>query len=118
MDCTQAAVHPSRQVIETFSRTHEPTAGLDLTKSFTVTEGSIWTITKVRCSTFKRLRAKSILIIPITVRPAQLLKANVALTQFPDVWTVTVAARYLEQWYRDLFVQSTIHNLNFTTDSI
>ena len=67
---------------------------------------------------FKRLRAKSILIILITARPAQLLKANVALTQFPDVWTATVAVRYLEQWYRDSFVQLTIRNLNFATDGI
>ena len=48
---------------------------------------------KVRCSTFEQLRAKLILIIPVTLRPALLPKTNVAVAQFLDVRTATVAVK-------------------------
>ena len=47
---------------------------------------------KVR-STFKKLRAKLILVIPVTLRPTLLPKTNVAVAQFLDVRTAIVVVK-------------------------
>ena len=76
-----------------FHDPHEPAAGLDLMKLFVGTEGTFLIVMKVRCSTFEQLRAKLILIIPVTLRPALLPKTNVAVAQFLDARTATVAVK-------------------------
>ena len=66
---------------------------LNLVKLFTGTEGNIWVVMKVRCSTLKKLPAKLILVIPVTLRPAALFKTKVAVAQFLDARTATVAVK-------------------------
>ena len=66
---------------------------LNLVKLFTGTEGNILVVMKVRCSTLKKLPAKLILVIPVTLRPTALFKAKVAVTQFLDAWAATVVVK-------------------------
>ena len=76
-----------------FHDARKPAAGLDLTELFISTKGTIWIVTKMRCSTFKQLRVKLILVIPVTLRLAPLLKTNVAVTQFLGVRTATMVVK-------------------------
>ena len=78
---------------DSFHDACKPTAELDLTKLFIGTKGTIWIVMKVRCSTFKQLRAKLILVIPVTLRLAPLLKTNVAVAQFLRVRTATMVVK-------------------------
>ena len=66
---------------------------LNLVKLFTGTEGNIWVVMKVRCSTLKKLPAKLILVIPVTLRLTPLLKTNVAVAQFLSVRTATMVVK-------------------------
>ena len=50
-------------------------------------------VMKVRCSTLKKLPAKLMLVIPVTLRPAALFKTKVAVAQFLDAQTATVAVK-------------------------
>ena len=56
-------------------------------------KGLLESLPKVCCSAWKQFLTKLIFTVPVTVRLTPLLKTDVAVVQFPDVRTATVAVK-------------------------